>query len=133
EDFESPGAWQEKLKDRHLIEWYNHSLERITGDPVTVTLQFATEEQPAFNRQFNMLIADLKQRSAQQYTPCIFAENPRQLERLRTIFEDLDAGLNFIPIPVPLSKGFIDHEKKIVCYTDHQIFQRYHKYKVRQA
>ncbi len=133
EDFESPAQWQEKLKDRHLIEWYNHSLERITGDPVTTTLQFATEEQPVFNRQFNMLIADLKQRAAQQYTTCIFAENPRQLERLRTIFEDLDATVNFIPIPVPVSKGFIDHEKKIACYTDHQIFQRYHKYKVRQA
>ncbi len=132
-DFESADSWSRQVKERHLIEWYNHSLERLTGEAPTTVLQFATEEQPVFNRQFNMLIADLKQRSGQQYTSCIFAENPRQLERLRSIFEDLDAGINFIPIPVPVSKGFIDHEKKIVCYTDHQIFQRYHKYKLKQA
>jgi transcription-repair coupling factor (superfamily II helicase) len=133
EDFESPATWPEKLRTRHLVEWFNHSLERITGDVPTATLQFATEEQPVFNRQFNMLITDLQQRSAQGYTPYIFAENPKQLERLRSIFEDLSAQIHFVPIAVPLSKGFIDHEKKVICYTDHQIFQRYHKYKVKQA
>jgi hypothetical protein len=55
-------SWQEKVKKRHLIEWYNHSLEKITGDEIDATLQFATEEQPVFNRQFNMLIGDLQKR-----------------------------------------------------------------------
>jgi transcription-repair coupling factor (superfamily II helicase) len=132
-DFERTEEWTAKLKQRHLIEWYNHSLERITGDAPTETIQFATEEQPAFNRQFNMLIADLKKRSIAQYTPYIFAENPKQLERLRSIFEDLEAEIKFVPIPIAISNGFIDHDKKIVCYTDHQIFQRYHKYNVKQA
>lgn len=131
-DFEIPETWKEKIKDRHLVEWYNHSLEKITGDAST-TLQFATEEQPVFNRQFNMLIADLQKRSAAQYTPYILAENAKQLERLRSIFEDLNAQINFVPLPVSISKGFIDHEKKVMCYTDHQIFQRYHKYNVKQA
>lgn len=133
DDFEYPEQFREFLKKRHLIEWYNHSLERITGDVVTATLQFATEEQPVFNRQFNMLISDLQKRVTANYTPYIFAENPKQLERLRSIFEDLDAKISFVPIPTAISQGFIDHEKKIVCYTDHQIFQRYHKYNVKQA
>lgn len=132
EDFETTDNWLSLVKQRHLIEWYNHSLERITGDEVT-SLQFATEEQPVFNRQFNMLIEDLQKRGAAQYTSYIFAENPKQLERLRSVFEDLNAQFNFVPIPVAISKGFIDHEKKVLCYTDHQIFQRYHKYKVKQA
>ncbi|OSZ82724.1 transcription-repair coupling factor [Chitinophagaceae bacterium IBVUCB1] len=132
DDFETGEQWAAQIKKRHLVEWYNHSLERITGDEPN-TLQFATEEQPVFNRQFNMLIDDLQKRSAQQYTPYIFAENPKQLERLRSIFEDLNAQINFVPLPTAISKGFIDHEKKILCYTDHQIFQRYHKYKVKQA
>ncbi len=132
EDFETAEEWQRQLQKRHLIEWYNHSLEKIAGGEA-VTLQFATEEQPVFNRQFNMLIADLQKRSEQQYTPYIFAENPKQLERLRSVFEDLNAQFNFVPIPTAISKGFVDHEKKILCYTDHQIFQRYHKYKVKQA
>lgn len=132
DDFETSEQWAAQVKKRHLIEWYNHSLERITGDEPT-TLQFATEEQPVFNRQFNMLIDDLQKRGAQQYVPYIFAENPKQLERLRSIFEDLNAQINFVPLPTAISKGYIDHEKKILCYTDHQIFQRYHKYKVKQA
>ena len=132
-DFESTENWLRQLKQRHLIEWYNHSLEKITGEEITTTIQFATEEQPVFNRQFNMLIADLQKRCGKQCTPYIFAENPKQLERLRSIFEDLKAEINFVPIPTSISKGFIDHEKNIVCYTDHEIFQRYHKYKVKQA
>lgn len=133
EDFETPDNWTEQVKKRHLIEWYNHSLEKIAGDEPTATIQFATEEQPVFNRQFNMLISDLQKRSLEQYTSFIFAENPKQLERLRSIFEDLNAQINFVPVPTAISKGFIDHEKKVVCYTDHQIFQRYHKYNVKQA
>ncbi|MBL7682428.1 MAG: transcription-repair coupling factor [Flavipsychrobacter sp.] len=133
DDFETTEDWTGQVKNRHLIEWYNHSLEKITGDEPTATIQFATEEQPVFNRQFDMLIADLQRRSTQQYTPYIFAENPKQLERLRSIFEDLNAQINFVPLPTAISKGFIDHDKKVLCYTDHQIFQRYHKYKVKQA
>ncbi len=132
-DFEADGTWAGKLKSRHLLEWYNHSLEKITGDEVDATMLFATDEQPVFNRQFNMLISDLQKRIAEKYVPYIFAENPRQLERLRSIFDDLNAGINFVAIPTSISKGFIDHDKKVICYTDHQIFQRYHKYNVKQA
>ncbi|MCB0696862.1 MAG: DEAD/DEAH box helicase, partial [Chitinophagaceae bacterium] len=133
DDFETTENWQQKLKQRHLIEWYNHSLPRLTGDEDTAVLQFATDEQPVFNRQFGLLIEDLQKRIAQKYEPYIFAENARQTERLRSIFEDLNANITFVPIPKAISKGFIDHEKKIVCYTDHQIFQRYHKFNVKQA
>jgi transcription-repair coupling factor (superfamily II helicase) len=132
-DFETDGTWQDKIARRHLIEWYNHSLEQITGPDIDATFQFATEEQPVFNRQFNMLMADLQKRVAAKYVPYIFADNPKQLERLRSIFDDLNAGIQFVPIPVSISKGFIDHDKKVICYTDHQIFQRYHKYNVKQA
>jgi len=132
-DFEEIEEWKSKLIQRHLIEWYNHSLEKITGKEINHTLLFATEEQPVFNRQFGLLIDNLMKQGAAQYNPFIFAENPKQLERLRSIFEDLNAPIQFTPIPISISNGFVDHEKKILCYTDHQIFQRYHKYKVKQA
>lgn len=132
-DFETDGSWQGKVKKRHIIEWYNHSIEKMTGDAVDETFLYATEEQPVFNRQFGMLIGDLQKRIAEKYVPYIFAENPKQLERLRSIFDDLNAGITFVPVPTAISKGFIDHEKKAICYTDHQIFQRYHKYNVKQA
>lgn len=133
EDFETTENWQSKLRNRHLIEWYNNTLQKHTGDELTASLQFATDEQPVFNRQFNLLIEDLQKRAAQKYEAYIFAENPRQTERLRSIFEDLNANISFVPIPKAISNGFIDHEKKILCYTDHQVFQRYHKYNVKQA
>ena len=132
-DFENVNEWQEKIKQRHLIEWYNHSLEKITGDAIDATFQFATEEQPVFNRQFGMLISDLQKRITNKYVAYIFAENPKQLERLRSIFDDLNAGILFVPVNTAISKGFIDHDKKVICYTDHEIFQRYHKYTVKQA
>jgi transcription-repair coupling factor (superfamily II helicase) len=63
----------------------------------------------------------------------LFAENPKQLERLHTIFEDLKSPIRFNPITSSIHEGFIDEDLKIVCYTDHEIFQRYHKYKIKQA
>lgn len=133
DDFETTEIWLSKIKDRHLLEWYNHSLEKLTKSELTASLDFATEEQPVFNRQFDLLIKDLQTRTAQKYTIYIFAENPKQTSRLHSIFEDLDARINFVPIPKAISNGFIDHDKHLLCYTDHQIFQRYHKYKVKQA
>jgi transcription-repair coupling factor (superfamily II helicase) len=97
------------------------------------TIAFLTKEQPAFNRQFDLLIRDLKSWEGQGFELNIFAENPKQLERLYTIFKDLKEEINFKPIATSIHEGFIDEELKIVCYTDHQIFQRYHKYKVKQA
>jgi transcription-repair coupling factor (superfamily II helicase) len=147
EDFETTENFLTQIRERHLLTLSPPASKSEGGFTATelrhtnaaqvgeewVELRFATEEQPVFNRQFNMLIADLKKRCGQQCTPFIFAENPKQLERLRTIFEDQNAEINFVPVPTSISKGFIDHEKNVVCYTDHQIFQRYHKYKVKQA
>ncbi|MDB5222714.1 MAG: transcription-repair coupling factor [Chitinophagaceae bacterium] len=96
-------------------------------------VSFNIKEQPAFNRQFNLLIQNLKEFEQKKYNIFLFAENPKQLERLHSIFADLKAEIQFTPIPTSIHEGFIDDDLKLVCYTDHQIFQRYHKYKVKQA
>ncbi len=98
-----------------------------------LTINFSTKEQPSFNRQFNMLIADLTKHEANGYSLYIFAEQAKQLERLHSIFKDLSTEISFVPVATSIHEGFIDEDLKIVCYTDHQIFQRYHKYKVKQA
>lgn len=97
------------------------------------TVNFSTKEQPAFNRNFDLLIKDLKTHEEKGYSLYIFAEQAKQLERLQSIFSDLNTEINFIPVAVSIHEGFIDDDLKIVCYTDHQIFQRYHKYRVKQA
>ena len=94
---------------------------------------FNIRPQPAFNRQFNLLIQNLKELEQKKYNLFLFADNPKQLERLHSIFADLNAEIQFTPIPTSIHEGFIDDDLQLVCYTDHQIFQRYHKYKVKQA
>ena len=129
-DFVSASTIEEQILQRHVIEFGN---KPYFANEKRETIIFSTKEQPAFNRQFDLLIKNLKDYEAKKYGIYLFAENPKQLERLHTIFIDLKAEVNVIPIPVSIHEGFIDDDLKVVCYTDHQIFQRYHKYRVKQA
>jgi transcription-repair coupling factor (superfamily II helicase) len=130
----SPGEFvhaetlHEQLEKRHIIEF---GYQSHWGGGLDIS--FRTIEQPAFNRKFELLIQDLKAWEKKGFTLFLFAENPRQLERLHSIFTDLKAEVTFTPLPTAIHEGFIDEGNKVVCYTDHQIFQRYHKYKVKQA
>ena len=126
-DFISSADLKTELIKKHLVEFGFKSYLS------TIEIEFQTKTQPAFNRQFDLLIKDLKSWEAKQFHLYIFAENPKQLERLQSIFDDLKAGIVFNPLAVSIHEGFIDEDQKIVCYTDHQVFQRYHKYKVKQA
>ncbi len=90
-------------------------------------------EQPSFNRQFDLLIKNLKEHESNKRPIYIFSENPKQSERLYSIFSDLKAEISFVPVPASLHRGFYDKSSGAVVYTDHQIFQRYHKYKIKQA
>ncbi len=94
---------------------------------------FDVSPQPNFNKNFTLLIDDLNSKSKKGYTNYIFTENTRQIERFYSIFEDLDANVKFIPINKGLHAGFIDHQLKVAIYTDHQIFERFHKYKLRKG
>ncbi len=131
-DFVKAAEIEKEISLRHIIEMGNKT--HFPNIQYSIfNIQFSTKEQPAFNRQFDLLIKDLRQHENQQYSIFIFAENPKQLERLHIIFTDLKAEIQVTPIPVSIHEGFIDDDLKVVCYTDHQVFQRYHKYKVKQA
>ncbi|MES2892105.1 MAG: transcription-repair coupling factor [Bacteroidota bacterium] len=134
EDFIQAQALELQVQERHVIEFgrKNFFQAAVGGDQHT-SLKFATREQPAFNRQFDLLIKNLKEYEAKKYNIYIFADNPKQLERLHIIFTDLKAEIQVTPVPTSIHEGFIDDDNRSVCYTDHQIFQRYHKYKVKQA
>lgn len=99
----------------------------------TFEIEFSTKTQPSFNRNFELLIEDLKSYEKKQYNIYLFSDQGKQLERLNSIFTDLNTEIQFTPIGKSIHQGFIDDDLKVVCYTDHQIFQRYHKYKVKQA
>jgi transcription-repair coupling factor (superfamily II helicase) len=129
------GSNQRRL---HTGNISTHLSPETSGDHLLIThhsllIHFNTRRQPAFNRRFDLLIDDLLTWERKGFRLYIFAENPKQLERLRSIFEDLEAEIIFNPVTVAIHEGFIDEDLKIVCYTDHEVFQRYHKYRVKQA
>jgi transcription-repair coupling factor (superfamily II helicase) len=117
----------EQLLKRNIIEWGSQA------NLTELKLAFSTQVQPSFNRQFQYLIANLQEFEKKGYDLFLFAEQAKQLERLHAIFSDLKTEIQFTPIVKNIHEGFVDHDHKMVCYTDHQIFQRYHKYKVKQA
>jgi len=127
DDFEKVEETEIKLRSYRLIEWGFHP---HLSDAI---VSFNTQSQPVFNRKFEYLISNLQTFEKQGYALYLFAEQAKQLERLHAIFTDLKTDIQFIPIVKSIHEGFIDHDHKMICYTDHQIFQRYHKYKVKQA
>jgi transcription-repair coupling factor (superfamily II helicase) len=127
DDFIMPSQIDDLQDTRHLVEFGK------TQNKDIFSIEFHTRPQPAFNRRFERLIADLESWEAKKFEIYLFADNPKQLERLHTIFEDLKSTIRFTPVASSIHEGFIDEDLKIVCYTDHEIFQRYHKYKIKQA
>ena len=98
---------------------------------------FNVSPQPSFNKNFNLLESDLKRRIDEGYSIYISSDNPKQFERLRSIFahneqDDLSKVPRFVELRYALSGGFIDNKAKVCVYTDHQIFDRYHKIKIKR-
>jgi transcription-repair coupling factor (superfamily II helicase) len=99
---------------------------------------FRTRPQPSFNKNFDMLLENLEENSRQGYQTLILAANTKQIERIQLIFDDLLKNRNiadspFEPVNIALHEGFIDDDLKLLCYTDHQIFDRYHKFRLRDG
>ena len=94
-------------------------------------VDFGGKPQPNFNRSFDLLIEDLKKNEKQGFENYIFTDNVKQIERFYSIFEDLEAHVKFHPVTQAIHRGFVDPILKVVCYTDHEIFQRFHRYKLR--
>jgi transcription-repair coupling factor (superfamily II helicase) len=95
--------------------------------------RFQTAPQPVFNKNFNLLADHMHQHIDKGYSLWFLTDNPKQVERLSAIFQDLDRKVHFTTVHGTLHEGFIDHDLKACFYTDHQIFDRYHKYHLRQT
>jgi len=92
--------------------------------------EFRTTPQPKFKKNFELLADQLKRNIDDQYTNYILSENAGQFDRLRAIFAEIDPGVSFNEVPVSLHEGFADEDLKIAMYTDHEIFERYHKFRL---
>jgi transcription-repair coupling factor (superfamily II helicase) len=98
------------------------------------TISFSTKPQPSFNKQFNLLIDHLNQNTENGYKNYIFCSSEQQAKRFHDIFDDAEQHVDqYETIVFPLYQGFIDDHKKIACYTDHQLFERYHKFQLKNG
>lgn len=123
--FESRRTLLNQLKSRTTVEFGRKFYFKTDSKH-----QYTSKAQPSFNKDFKRLVDTLGENQSKGFTNIIAAESLKQLERLKTIFEELDPFVKFQPLNIGLREGFIDDFLKIACFTDHQIFDRYYKYRV---
>jgi transcription-repair coupling factor (superfamily II helicase) len=124
--FMSGHALKEKLEDFTL-------LTSTIGQSNTETILFNTKPQPSFNKKFDLLIDNLNGYKAKGYTNYICCASNQQAKRFHDIFEEVNENVHYQTLVFPLHQGFIDDDQKLVCYTDHQIFERYHKFNLKNG
>jgi transcription-repair coupling factor (superfamily II helicase) len=95
------------------------------------TVTFRTSHQPTFNKNFDLLAENLISHQNEQYTNYILSTNVSQTDRIKAIFKDKGLKVDFQPVDFTLNEGFIDNDLKICCFTDHQIFERYHRFQIK--
>ena len=124
--FETSKSFKKQIKDLVNIEFGN----RFAFKDAT-TFNFESQPQPSFNKNFELLVKNVGENQEHSITTLIASDSQRQLERLHNIFEEIDHLVKFQSFNVSLRAGFIDSILNIACYTDHQIFERFHRYKTK--
>ncbi len=131
--FSSASEFFEQCKKVSVIELGNKS-----SFPLDLTLTYNFSPPPNFNKNFDLLIANFKENTSKKIKNILFADTAKQSERIYALLEDLNAskGYKFAAeevssILLSIHEGFIDRDLGIACYTDHQIFDRYHRFKLK--
>lgn len=96
-------------------------------------VHFNIQPQPTFKKNFERLNENLTENKQIGFTNVILSSQAKQIERLYAIYEDLGFEANFNPLYFTLHEGFIDQNIRIACYTDHQIFERYHRFRLKES
>lgn len=114
-----------------LVSWA--SLLPSTEKKTQQTVLVKQSPQPAFNRKFDRLISYLNENQQKGYANFICCSSAEQAERLNTIFAEMEETVHYKTIVQPLFEGFEDIEAKQAIFSDHQIFERYHKYQLKSG
>ena len=121
---------KKQFLDFTLVEFGTKSFYQ---NPKENSIIFNITPQPSFNKQFDLLIENLNSNHGKGYTNYISCVSEQQAKRFHDIFEDVEQEVHYKTIVLSLFNGFIDNDNKIVCYTDHQIFERYHKFHLKNG
>jgi transcription-repair coupling factor (superfamily II helicase) len=130
---------QQKEFLRKSLDFTVVELSRNPTFAITKTFEFHIQPQPSFNKQFDLLLNNLNEHHFNGYKNYLFCSNNAQEKRFHDIFESLDEANHesirkqYHTVVFPLYQGFIDEENQLACYTDHQIFERYHKFNIKNG
>ena len=125
--FDSEKSFDQLLKRFNKVEFGNRFYLKPDDE-----YNLGIRPQPHFHKNFNLLAEDLFQYQVKNFEKIITAESFKQLERLESIFKEINPELQFSGVGASLREGFIDDHHELVCYTDHQIFDRFHQYKAKE-
>lgn len=140
----------EHLKPTELFSDRETFLRQITGFNAvefgkhtffshTIEQEFHFSPQPSFNKNFDLFLAELQKNVTSGIRNILLADSPKQVERIYTILDDLvknhpsESPLEFVCIHLSLHEGFVCSDPAIACYTDHQLFERYHKFRLKNS
>lgn len=123
--FISEGEFQNKLIKFKTIDFSSQHFKL----PKSQIIELNQTQQPSFHKNFELLIQDLEEKQGQGFDTWISFSSEKQKERLQSIFEELQHEIPFKSFKSELHEGFVDSHNKILIYTDHQIFDRYQRYK----
>ncbi|GAB4418544.1 MAG: transcription-repair coupling factor [Bacteroidia bacterium] len=123
----SHDEFRTELKTFAVVELTNDPYYRVRAQ----TIEWKGSAQPAFHKEFKLLAGHLKDNTRQGIDNVVLTDNEKQITRLEEIFQEIDPEVRFTGLLGDLHEGFRDHQLGLACYTDHQIFDRYHRYKSR--
>ena len=131
ETFANPNDLYINLENiNEVIE--NFKIIELNSTHSDANFKLNIQPQPSFNKSFDLLIKNLKDKKSKGFNINLCCTNSKQKNRLSQIFLDIESENLVDPIILPISSGFIDNDEKQLYYTDHQIFERYHKFKFRK-
>lgn len=119
-------SFKKTLETFSTVEWGSD-----TFYPANKVFEFNIKPQPSFNKKFELLVEDFRQNTENGWKNYLLCLSAKQVERFYAIFEDIGHEVEFQPIVHTLHEGFIDPDGKKVVYTDHEIFERYQKFKLK--
>ena len=127
--FVRPFEVMQSLESRPVVTSLLRQSEFVWREVIT----FEGKPQPSFGKNFKFLIENLLGNTSEHIKNYLFTDNEKQVERFRMIFTDLGAVVQLNPILKGIHQGFIDPDLLVACYSDHQIFERYHRYRTRKG
>lgn len=125
--FETKESFTESIQKYVKIEFGN----RFYLD-ASDSFEFDVSPQPSFNKNFELIAESLESYQQKNYTRIIASESEKPLTQLKSIFEEINPFIEFGNLEIGLREGFVDNQSQTVCFTDHQLFERFHRYKVKK-